>query len=122
MESFEVDPLVGQKIMQAMGFDGFSIQNPENYKRYTEVAKYLSKFEDGAQIAQIVTRATKPQDRAAKLFEYVALRKDLENIRQQLRDMPSDNLISAEDTELQDQKRSYQDQEAHLLNEISMYE
>lgn len=120
MDSFEVSPLIGQEIIQAMGYDGFSIQTPENYKKYLAVAKYLARYEDGTQIAKMVTRATPLQDKANKLFEYVSLRKDLDEVRQKIGELPES--IGEESEEVQSQRTEYGEQENRLLNELAWYE
>lgn len=122
METFVVPPLIGQQIMEIMGFDGLSIQSPDNYRRYLDVAQYLGKFEDGIQIARIVTRGAKPDERASKLAEYVNLRKQLENVRGKLKELPSENLVTSENLEVKQQREQYQMQESSILNEIAYYE
>lgn len=122
MESFVVPPLIGQQIMEVMGYDGLSIQTPENYRKYLDVAQFLGRFDDGVQIARIVARGTTPKERADKLFEYVSLRKQLESVRSQMKELPSENLVTSQNPDVQTKRQEFLNQESFLLSEIALYE
>lgn len=122
MDSFEVPLELGQKITQAMGLDAFKILDPAAQEKYLTVAKYLSRFEDGANIASTVTRRFPAVEKADILFEYVNLRKELDGVRQQMSELPSKDMISSETPEEQERRKQLESSESALIEQISQYE
>lgn len=48
MDSFEILVQAGEKIVRAMGFDAFTILNPDNQEKYVTVACYLGHLKNGS--------------------------------------------------------------------------
>lgn len=118
MESFETDPLKGAEIMAVLGLDALSIRTPENYQRYKEIVSFLGKYDDAVSIIRMVTRGTTPRERLAKVFEYTKLRQELAGIRDQIKQLPSDNLATTDQTI----RKELETKEQVLLNELTTYE
>lgn len=118
METFSVPPLLGAEIMDILGLDALSIRTPEYYRKYTEIAEFFGRFEDATSILRMITRGTIPKERLAKVHEYTNLRKQLDDVRGKIKDLPSDNLATSNPTV----RQALQTQEHALLTELAHYE
>lgn len=122
METFAVAPLLGAELMEIMGLDGLSIQNPENYNKYLEVAKYFSRFEDATNVARMVSRNTPLKDRLDKMLEYTRLRRSLDETRAKKAELPSADLATNDTPEMAELRTQLDTQENFILNELAYYE
>lgn len=113
-----IGPTDGAELMQALGLDGWDIQKPDVFKKYLEIAKYLEKFSDGVNIARLVAKNSLKVEKVDKVLEYIALRKELEAVRERKAALPSPDTISGETPEAIE----LQSEEARLINEIRLYE
>lgn len=117
-----ISPVEGTELIEALGLDAWELQKPDVFKMYLDVAKYLEKFSDAGMIARTVGRSAPKAEKLAKMAEYVALRKSLDEVRQARAELPKIDMISSETPELLQKRQELDSREASLISEIRRYE
>jgi hypothetical protein len=117
-----VAPDVGAELMDALGINSLDIQTPDVYHRFTDIAKYLSRFSDAPAIARMVSHGTPTKEKLAKMYEYVGLRKQLDVIREEMKKLPSTDTITGEAPEIRTRREELQMNEYRVIEEIKRYE
>lgn len=115
-----ISPEVGTELVQSLGLDAYELQKPDISTKFSEIAAYFSRFEDGPSVARIVSRGAPRVDKLSKVWEYVQLRKSLDEVRQQKADIPHFDMIKDETGE--DKVTMLVKKERKLLEEIALYE
>ena len=113
-----VDPIKGTQIVEALGLDSFELLKPDVFHKYQDIARYFGKFEDGASVIRLVSRTATKSERLAKVYEYMHLRQQLEDVRKRKREMPISDTITGES----DEARELDMKEGELIKQISIYE
>lgn len=107
----------GTELLQALGMDALDVQKPDMFQKFMDIAKYVGKFGDGVRIARIVSHGTEKAERLSKMWEYVSLRKSLDEVRKEKSVLETSDLITD-----QEKLKGLEAQEHNLLNEIQLYE
>lgn len=103
----------GMEIMRLLGIDALSIKNPEVFKKYDEISSYLSKYANGLHVARMVTAGSGVHDKMDKLWQYVQLRKQLDEKQRE---------IDALAPELNEERDKAEGERLSLVSELTMYE
>lgn len=125
METFSdinIGPELGTELIQTLGLDALELQKPDVYARFSDIVAYVKGFADASLVVRRITRNTLPQDRLKKVSEYVALRKELDAIRGELKGMPTSDLVTGDTPEIRARREELATKESLLINEISYYE
>ena len=108
-----ISPTLGAELMNTLGLDALSIQNPALLRRFLDVAEYIGKFEDGLHVARIVTSKATPKDRLDKMWDYVRLRKEMAVLQSE---------IDALSPEMVEERDRLQAEQQKQLATIGLYE
>lgn len=117
-----IGPEIGTEIAQAVGVNALDLQDPATYARFSEITSYFGKFQDAPAVARMVARSAPLKEKLAKVYDYMALRKELDITRESLKKLPSTDTISGETEQARDERAGLQEREARLLSEIQRYE
>lgn len=110
-------PENGVMLMEALGINALDLQTPEVSAKFQFVAEYFNKFSDGPALARRVGRNVSGKDKLAKILEYTQLRKGLDIVRDELKELGEDDTITNED-----QRNELRQREAQMIKEIQLYE
>lgn len=123
MDTFSnISPEVGTQLLEILGVSSLDLQTPEVFAKYEYIAKYFSKFQDAPAVARMVSRSTPTKEKLAKVYEYVSLRKELDILRESLKNIPSSDTITGDTEENNSARMELQTKESNILNEIQRYE
>lgn len=117
-----VGPEMGTEIVQALGLNALELQKPDVYARFSDIVSYMKNFSDAPLMIHRLSRNTLPQERLAKVHEYIGLRKALDGVRAELRDLPMSDMITGNTPEMRAKREELSTKETLLLSEISYYE
>jgi hypothetical protein len=117
-----ISPETGTELVQALGLDAFELQKPDVLARYLEIARYLATFTDGPHVARTVARKEIKSDRLMKVWEYVSLRRSLDEVRKAKSELPKNDMISDEAPEILLKRQEIESREQSLVTELQRYE
>lgn len=115
-------PEIGTQLIEIMGINAMDLQTPSVASKYKIIAEYFGRFEDAPALARRITKSARGGEKLDRLLQYTLLRKDLDGVRSQLNELPSQDTITSEDPEVADLRSGLSDQEARIINEIQYYE
>lgn len=117
-----ISPQDGAELIGILGITALDLQTPDKAAKYKLIAEYFKKFSDGPALARRITRNVAPDGRLDKIMQYTLLRKDLDAVRSQLNELPSQDTIMSEDPNIGARRNDLMQQEARIVNEIQYYE
>lgn len=117
-----VSPEIGAELVDILGINALDLQTPEKAAKYKIVAEYFKRFSDAPGLARRVTRNVAPDERLDKMLQYTILRKNLDVLRSELNQLPSEDTISSEDPEAKQYRENLVAREQQMINEIELYE
>jgi hypothetical protein len=79
-----ISPTLGTELLLALGLNALDIQNPDILRRFTEIASYLGRFDDGLHIVRMVCANVTPKDRLDKVWGYVQLRQEMDLLKSEI--------------------------------------
>lgn len=118
----QIAPDVGAELAGILGITGMDLSVPDVYAKYAEIAAYFSRFQDAPAVARMVARRATHKERLAKVHEYVKLRKELDVLKEQVKNLPSADTISGDTPENRALRDELATKEYQLVNELSYYE
>ncbi len=93
----KTSPEFGTKLMEILAVDPDELQNNVIFGMFEEVVEYLTEKEDGMMIAKMVCANTPADEKLRKMWEYVELREEFEEVISEIADMAIKDFKTEED-------------------------
>ena len=117
-----ISPENGAELVDILGINALDLQTPDKAAKYKIIAEYFKRFNDSTGLARRITRNVAPDERLDKMMQYTILRKNLDMLRGELNQLPSEDTITSEDPDTQAYRANLVARERQMVSEIELYE